>query len=743
MPKMSDADLRALLAAEKADALSAMAASKLSEERAAALDYYLGDMNRDMPAPDGRSKAVSTDVADTVEGLMPALMDIFTSGDEVVRFEPVGPEDVAAAEQETDYVNHVFMQQNAGFIVLYSFIKDALLSKVGIVKVWWETREEHERETYDDLDDAAFAIIAADPAVEIVAHTERRSAYGEIAGGEEANPDSPRAVSHSLLHDVTVRTTRRRQCARVEGVPPEEFGIARNARSIRDADYCFHDVLRSEARLIAQGYDREQVRRLPSHGVADTIEAQARDTVEEGTQKQGDEGHNSASRLIRVTEHYVRMDYEGHGRAGLYRVTTAGEGEVLKRDGAPDIIEVDEIPFAAMTPVIVTHRFFGRSIADLVMDIQRIKTALLRALLDNAYLANNPRTEVPESHATETTLDDLLVSRPGGIVRTKLPGGLSVIAHPDVGGHVFPLLQYQDATREWRTGVSRQGQGVDPNVLQNQVATIANQMFNAAQAKMKMIARIFAETGIRDLFALLHAVVRKHGSQPQTARLRNQWITVDPRDWKARNDMTINVGLGTGTKTEQLAHLNMVIGAQEKAIAAGLVSPKNLYNSARELTKLAGHKNVGLFFTPPGAPPDPDDPASAPIQPPTDPKAQEAQQRIELEKAKAAADGQLSMQKHQAEQQMSAARIAADTQIKREQLKSEFELKVQQMNAEFALRREQMAAEMALKREQMQLDAQVRHGRGSRDAGIHPNIADASTAASDGIDSVRMGGEIG
>ena len=261
-------------------------------------------------------------------------------------------------------------------------------------------------------------------------------------------------------------------------------------------------------------------------------------------------------------------------------MTTGGEGEVLKRGGEPDVIEVDEIPFAAMTPVIVTHRFFGRSIADLVMDIQRIKTALLRALLDNAYLANNPRTEVPESHATETTLDDLLVSRPGGIVRTKLPGGLSVIQHPDVGGHVFPLLQYQDATREWRTGVSRQGQGVDPNVLQNQVATIANQMFNAAQAKMKMIARIFAETGIRDLFSLLHPIVRKHGSQPQTARLRNQWVTVDPRDWKARNDMTINVGLGTGTKTEQLAHLNMVIGAQEKAIAAGLVSPKNLYNSA-------------------------------------------------------------------------------------------------------------------------------------------------------------------
>ena len=301
------------------------------------------------------------------------------------------------------------------------------------------------------------------------------------------------------------------------------------------------------------------------------------------------------------------------------------------------------------------------------------------------------------------------------------------------------MLQYQDATREWRTGVSRQGQGVDPNALQNQVATIANQMFNAAQAKMKMIARIFAETGIRDLFSLLHAVVRKHGSQPQTARLRNQWVTVDPRDWKARNDMTINVGLGTGTKTEQLAHLNMVIGAQEKAIAAGLVSPKNLYNSARELTRLVGHKNVDLFFTRPGTPGDPNDPASAPIQPPSDPKTQEAQQRIELEKAKAGVDAQLSAQKHQADRQMSAAKIAADTQFKREQLKTEFELKVQQMNAEFALRREQMAAEMALKREQMQLDAQARHGSPEANSGM----AGASTVASIGIDGVRMGGKVG
>ena len=172
MPKMPLIDLKALLSAER----TARTASKLSDERASALSYYMGDMSKDMPNQDGRSRAVSTDVADTIEGLMPSLMDIFAGSDEVVRFEPVGPEDEAAAQQETDYVNHVFMQQNPGFMILYSFIKDALLSKVGIVKVWWEEREEESRETYYDLTDDQFALLAqavveSDGAMKIVAHT--------------------------------------------------------------------------------------------------------------------------------------------------------------------------------------------------------------------------------------------------------------------------------------------------------------------------------------------------------------------------------------------------------------------------------------------------------------------------------------------------------------------------------------------------------------------------------------------
>jgi hypothetical protein len=706
--RKSTQDLKAMLEAEKLDAMAAVRASKLSSERTQAMDYYNGDMSRDMPAQDGRSRAVSSDVSDTVEGLMPSLMEIFAGSDEVVRFEPVGAGDEAAAEQETDYVNHVFMQQNPGFLILYSFIKDALLSKVGIVKVWWEEREEEQRETFYDLPDDAFALLADDPDIEIIAHSVHPDpsyrppgppaalptavSPPPAAGGEaqpgpapggapqpgqpmpQAAPTPPTpaqlaqeeddlddAQLSPQLHDVTVVTTKTVQRACVEGVPPEEFGISRFARSLRDCGYCFHEVIRREEDLIADGYDAEQLKGIPSYTALTNPEELARDTVDEHLSAGGDQGMNEPNRQIKITEHYVRMDYEGDGKPALYRVTTGGDqGDILKLEDEDDIQRVDAIPFAAMTPVIVTHRFFGRSIADLVMDIQRIKTALLRSILDNAYLAVNPRVEVSESHASDTTLDDLLVSRPGGIVRTKMPGGLNWQEVPSIAAQIFPVLEYADQTREWRTGVNRQQQGIDAQALQNQSATAVAQSYSASQAKMKLIARIFAETGIRDLFRLLHGVIRKNGSQAATVRLRRQWVTVDPRDWKERNELTINVGLGSGGKAQQLGEVQAIIGLQKDAVAGGLtnlVTAKNLYNSAVAFAKIAGHKNYEDYFS------DPSDPANPAPAPKPDPKlleiqaqsaadAQEAQLRAATEERKAQSESMLAQQRFELDQKL-------------------------------------------------------------------------------------------
>ena len=523
-------------------------------------------------------------------------------------------------------------------------------------------------------------------------------------------------------HDVTVLTKKDYACARVEGIPPEEFGIEKNAKSIHDCGYCFHEVARRASDLIASGYDADQVKKLPSYSPLRTPEQLARDTVDESRLAGGDQGLNEANRLIRVTEHYIRLDYEGDGRTALYRITTAGEqAEILTRDGEEDIVEIDAIPIVAMTPIIITHRFFGRSIADLVMDIQRIKTALLRGALDNLYLHNNPRVEVSESMAGPNTLSDLLVSRPMGIVRTKLPGGLNWQVVPDITGSVYPALQYFDATREWRTGVSRQGQGVDPNSLQNQVATIANQMFDASQAKVRLIARIFAETGIKDLFSLLHGTIRKNGSKPETVKLRNEWVEVNPRDWKERNDLTINVGLGTGSRQQQLAQLQLLIGAQEKAVAVGLVSKNNLYNSAKELVKLIGRKDEDSFFTAPkppapqgmpgqqpGPPPDPN---NDPLPPPEDPKKAEIAANVQIEQTKAQSRMQELTAKNEIEKTQAQADIAtnnAKLQNEYAMMEKKFQLEQQMAMMTFELDKQIKLMDAELRQRQVEADLQAK-----------------------------------
>ena len=677
-----------MLAAEQASALAAMQSSKLSKERSDAMMYYNADMSADMPAEDGRSQAVSTDVMDTIEGLMPSLMEIFTASEEVLRFNPFGPEDVEAAQQETDYINHVLMQQNPGFMVLYSWFKDALLSKVGIVKVWWETREEEENETYTHLTDDEFAIIAQDEDVEIEEHT--------------ANP-APDGQSYGTTkwHDVKVTKSKTYEECKILGVPPEEFGIEKTARSIRDCNYCFHRVLKTEAELIKQGFDEDQVRSLPTYMAITNTEEINRDTVFEH-QNVGEDA-NQAARRVEISEHYVRMDYEGNGKVCLYRVTTGGDqtggggtGEILRKDGEDDIVEFDTIPFAAITPVPVTHRFFGRSLADLTMDIQRIKTSLLRSMNDNAYLAVNPRVVVSETGASENTLDDLLVSRPGGIVRVKTADAVQWQEVPTVGSFVFPLMEYYDSVREMRTGVTKQGTALDADALQNQSATATNIQFTQAQARMRLIARIFAD-GVKDLMLLIHATVRKHGQQRQTVMLRNKWVNIDPRGWKKRNDMTVEVGIGTGGKAEQMALIQMIGNAQEKMLVGGLtniVTPANLYNSAKALTRIAGHKDVDAFFTDPATQPPP--------QPPQDPKIQIEMMKLQQEDKKAQVDQAHQSWKLQADAALEQQKFEHDKQI----ALLEFELKRQESQHKIAVDVHKAQIDAQSAEHQLQMDHQ-------------------------------------
>ena len=506
------------------------------------------------------------------------------------------------------------------------------------------------------------------------------------------------------LYNVTTIRRETYGCAKVYPVPPEEFGISRNARmdqGVKSADYCFHETKKSAREIIAMGFDSDQVRALPVGSALDQDqERQARDTVNE-TSEGEDSAANWVTRQHPVTEHYVRMDYEDDGTPRLYRVTTAGSaGDILKRDGKLAIDEIDEMPFAAMTPVIITHRFYGRSVADLVMDIQRIKTALLRSLLDNIYLANNQRLEVAQSHAVPETIDDVLSNRPGGIVRTSQPGGITPIPNQEIGSFAYPMLEYQDSIREWRTGVTKQGQGIDAKALQDQSATAAQQMFTMAQARMRLVARIFAETGIRDMFLLLHSTIRRNDREENTVRLRNKWVTVAPQEWQRRKDMTVRVGVGSGGKAQQMAFLMQLLGIQMQGKAAGsqLVDDEKIYHTLAKIVENGDLKSVEPYFN------DPATQQQAQGPPPPDPKMVEVQQKAQADAAQAQATIAIQMQKMQAD----------------------FALKKEQMDREFALRQQQQDAELQLKYQQMMMQAatraaQVRNpGAGDTGMGISP-----------------------
>ena len=508
----------------------------------------------------------------------------------------------------------------------------------------------------------------------------------------------------AVTHDVTLVTTRKVAQARVMGVPPEEFGIERGARCIRDCNYCFHEVVtRTEAQLIVEGFDPEQIRSLGDYTGNSDIETHARDTAGEHPGFVSN-GVNTAARLVRVTEHYVRMDYEGNGKPGLYQVVTGGDqGEVLRKDGRYSVTPFDDIPFAATTPVPMTHRFFGRSIADLVMPLQREKTALKRGALDNLYLHNNPRVEVSEANAGPNTLDDLLVSRPGGVVRTRTPGGLNWQVVPDITASIYPMMQYLDAELETRTGLSRQSQGLDANALQNQSATAVAQTFSASQMRIKLIARIMAE-GVRDIFALLHGTIRKHGQQQQTVRLRNSWVAVDPRNWKTRNDMTINVGLGAGGKAQQFAQVMALANVQTQMIAGGkvnLVGDRELYNTAAELTRIMGHKNPERFFCDPEAV----DPGTGqPLHPPLPPPAPSPDPKLLALQARAQADAAAAAHKLQIEQQK------ARNDVVHQQVKVQAEIELAKIRAELEGRMKLLDAHLrAITGEQKMQLAHAKH----------------------------------
>lgn len=587
--------------------------AQLSFERAQAINYYLG-----LPfgnEVEGRSQVVSTDVADVVESMLPSLLKVFVSGDRVVEFMPVSPEDIEGAEQETEAVNHIVMEKNNGFQLFYVWFKDALMSKTGYVKVYWDEYEEVDKETYRGQTDEELAMILQGD-VEVLEH----SAYiGDMASAMAGQPIT--------LHDVRVQTKKTNGCVRIKNCAPESIIVSVDTPSIclSEAQFIQHREMMTIGELRADGFDVPDDISSDANSDQNEQEQIARDIYDESANDLSDE-RLGADRKVLVRDTYMRVNGE------LMRYVVVGT-TILHEE------EAEVIPFAAISPILMPHRHVGRSIADQTMDIQLIKSTLIRAQLDGMYLSLNPRYGVSD----RVNLDDMLVSRPGGVVRMvgDTTGAIQPLVSPDVSGAAYPMTQYMDSVRENRTGITKYNQGMDADSL-NKTATGVNRIMDAAAQRQELIARTFAETGVKELFQLVHRLTKTYSQREMIMRLRNKWTAVDPRQWKTRTDMTVSVGLGTGNKDQMLGHLTTIYQIQKEALAIGLTTPKNIYAALSRLTQNAGFKNPEEFWTDPGDPPPQEH--QGPPQPSPDTLVM-AQTEIQKTQIKAQSDEKIAAQR--------------------------------------------------------------------------------------------------
>ena len=627
--------------------------SEISSQREKAMEYFYGEPFGN--EEDGRSQVVVTDVQDTLMWMMPSLMRIFTAGDRVVKFVPEGPEDEEVAEQATKYVNHVFYKQNDGFMVLYNMFLDALMQKVGVVKHYWEEVEKTTTETYQNLTEQEYSLLQQDDELEVVEHQEN------VTITEQPDPFTGDIVQvEEVFHDVTFARTSMEGKVTIENVPPEEFLINRGAKTLEDARFICHRSHKSKSELLQMGFDPDVVEDLPGYvGGADDIttsqEYMARHAYD-STDVYPNQSAADSEMVVQIYESYVKLDMDGTGISVLHKICHAGS-ELL------DIEPIDYIPFSTICPIPIPHKFHGLSVAETVEDIQLIRSTLTRNLLDNMYLSNNGRFQVVEG---QVNIDDLLTNRPGGIVRTRSPNALQPISTPALQPAAFQMLQYWDDIKSGRTGVNPKTQGLSADVLKTHVTTGAvTAALTNAQGRLELIARVFADTGVRNMFKSIYNLIQRYEDRKKVVRLNNTYFQIDPSSWREDLDVDIEVGIGYGDQDVRLQNISNFATLIEKVgqQTQGMIQPGNVYNLVREIADEMGIKNVDKFIS---------TPPTEPLPPSAQDQLQQAQAQAMVTQAQATQlEAQVKAKEHEinaAKLELERVEIEHDMAVKREEL---------------------------------------------------------------------------
>jgi hypothetical protein len=590
---MGERELVSIIRAHRRDALG-VEDGELSTDRASALDHYHGRPYGN--EQEGRSTVVSRDLSEAVDWALPAIMDVFTQSGALGEFDPVGPEDEDAAEQQTDYVNQVIMKDNPGFLLLHDAIKDTLLLKNGYVKHSWDESKKIVEDEYSGL--------TLEEITQLVDTLESSGAEVEVkeAGDPQTvmlpTMEGPRPVE---VYDIRLKVTTKKGKVRIEAVPAEEVRVSKRCRgTLQESPFTEHVTRKTRSDLIEMGMPRSFADELGTFNERDnSTQALARDSVSDESDSDGGSTGDRSMDEVEYCEAYIRVDFDGDGIAELRKVVTVNDkippGEEWNEP-------ISAVPLTGFTAKRMPHRHVGESLDDALADLQEIKTALLRQMLDNIYATNNNQWLVNE----RVNLTDFLQSLPGGVKRIKgsepVSGSAEPIMTTPIIDQILPVVGYIDGIKEGRTGISKASTGLDPDTLKQATKGAFLENLNRASQMMAMMARMLAETGVKELVLQVHALLLRHQDKPRVVQMRGEWVTINPQEWQERTDLTPRVGLGTGNEEEKRQKLLLMSDLQDKLAASGMVGPKQAYAMFEELCATMGFDIPEKFAMSPESP---------------------------------------------------------------------------------------------------------------------------------------------
>jgi hypothetical protein len=589
MKKLGNIELLAIIEAHRADSLGT-ADGELSNQRATAMDHYHGRPYGN--EVEGRSAVVSRDLSETVDWAMPAIMGVFTKSGNIVEFAPIGPEDEALAQQESDYTNQVIMRDNNGFVILHDAIKDTLLLKNGYVKHFWEETEKVSTEEYEGL--------GLDDLTKLFAELQASGAEVEVIGQEESLIDMGGMLVP--VFDVELKIKRKEGKVCIIAVPTEEVRVSKRCRgSLQESPFTEHVTRKTRSDLIELGMLHDFVYSLPAYDSNDNdSETLARDSVSDESDDDGTSINDRSMDEIEYCEAYLKVDVDGDGIAELRKVVTVGNKIPPGKEWNEPI---DAVPLTGFVSKRVPHRHVGESLDDDVADLMEIKTTLYRQLLDNIYLTNNNQWVVNE----RVNLADFMQSLPGGVKRVRgmepVSGSYEPVMSTPIVGQIIPVLDMIESVKESRTGINATTTGLDPDVLKQSTKGAFMENMNRASQKIEMITRMLAETGVKEMVKQVHSLLMKHQDKPRVVKLRGKYVPVNPQEWRDRTDLTVKVGLGTGNEEEKREKLMFLASLQEKlGLSFGMVGPKHAFAMFSDIVEAIGFQMPEKYAMSPDSP---------------------------------------------------------------------------------------------------------------------------------------------